>query len=94
MLGILTSIPSQKQLTKISALENEGIGYCVFSSSVLTHDTKQIPQLQPLRAYSFTGILVATDIKTALFAIHLVSPRRKFFYITSMEWMKAPVLDL
>jgi len=92
MLGILLSNPSQEQVKKISALSDAGIDYCVFSSLVLPEDTKQVPQLQPLRAYNFYGTLIATDIRTAEFAITLATPKKKFFYITSMEWTQVPVL--
>lgn len=92
MLGILLSDPSQEQVKKISALNDTGIDYCVFSSRALPENTKQVPQLQPLRAYSFEGTLIATDIRTAEFAITLAAPQKKFFYITSMEWTKAPTL--
>jgi hypothetical protein len=89
MLGILLSNPSKEQIEKISALGDANIDYCVFSSRVLPEDTKQIPQLQPLRAYSFGGTLIATDIRTAEFSRVLAAPKRKFFYITSMEWTQA-----
>lgn len=92
MLGILLSDPSQEQVKKISALNDTDIDYCVFSYRALPEETKQVPHLQPLRAHSFDGTLIATDIRTAEFAITLAAPQKKFFYITSMEWTQAPAL--
>ena len=90
MLGILLSNPSEETVKNISSLSNRGVSYCVFSPYALPEETKSIPHLQPLRAYNFKGTLIATDIRTARFAVHLALPRKKFFYITSMEWTESP----
>ena len=90
MLGILLSDLSQETVKKISKLGTAK--YCIFSSSPLPEDTLLVPQLQPLRAYNFKGTLIATDLRTAEFAINLRMPHKKLFYITSMEWTNAPAL--
>ena len=92
MLGIFLSRPSEEIVKKISKLVATDAKYCVFSADPLPEETPTIPQLQPLRAYNFKGMLVATDVRTAEFAIHLNLPSKKFFYIRSMEWMNAPTL--
>ena len=78
---------------KISTLSDKGRDYCVFSRFALSEETKKIPQLQPIRAYSFNGTMVATDIRGAEFMRTLVAPKKKYFYITSMEWMNASTLN-
>ena len=92
MLGLLIGNESPETIKKISNLSDERYDYCVFSRFALTEETKKIPQLQPIRAYSFQGTMVATDIRGAEFMRTLVAPKKNYFYITSMEWMNATVL--
>ena len=93
MLGILLSNPSEETVKKISKLGSTGAQYCVFSADPLPEKSPTIPQYQPLRAYNFKGMLLATDLRTADFAVNIQLPSKKFFYITSMEWVKVPALE-
>ena len=89
MLGIMLGDVPETDIKAISGLNDHNVDYCVFSSHALPEDVKRIPQLQPLRAYNFRGTMIATDIKTAEFASHLRLPKKKFFYIRSLEWFEA-----
>lgn len=89
MIGLLVGNESRETVEKISKLSDEGEDYCVFSLWALSEKTKKIPHMQPLRAYNFEGTMVATNIRAAEFMKNLVLPTKKYFYITSMEWVKA-----
>jgi|8_EtaG_2_1085327.scaffolds.fasta_scaffold44711_2 hypothetical protein len=92
MIGLLIGKESEETVEKISKLSDEGEQYCVFSLWALPEKTKKIPHLQPLRAYNFNGTMVATNIRAAEFMKTLVLPKKKYFYITSMEWLMADSL--
>ena len=92
MIGLLIGNEPKETVEKIAKLTDERENYCVFSLWALPEKTKKIPHLQPLRAYNFNGTMVATNIRTAEFMKTLVLPKRKYFYITSMEWMEADSL--
>lgn len=59
---------------------------CVFSMGSPTSNFKK-PFLQALRVYDFDKTIVATDITTAMMACDLILPKKKYFYITDLEWM-------
>jgi hypothetical protein len=59
---------------------------CVFSMGSPTPNFKK-PFLQTLRVYDFDKTIVATDITTAMMACDLILPKKKYFYITDLEWM-------
>ena len=59
---------------------------CVFSMGSPTANFKK-PFLQTLRVYDFDKTIVATDITTAMMACDLILPKKKYFYITDLEWM-------
>ena len=59
---------------------------CVFSTGSPTPNFKK-PFLQALRVYDFDKTIVATDITTAMMACDLILPKKKYFYITDLEWM-------
>jgi len=92
MLGILLFNPSEQIINRICDLNEDKGEYCIFSASPTTEKARNISQLQPLRAYNFKETLIASDIRTAEFAVNLSLPRKKFFYIRSCEWVRATSL--
>jgi hypothetical protein len=89
MIGFLIGNESTETVEKISKLTDEGQQYCVFGLWALNEKVKKIPHMQPLRAYNFDGTMIATNIRAAEFMKTLVLPKKKYFYITSMEWVGA-----
>jgi hypothetical protein len=59
---------------------------CVFSMGYPPPNFKK-PFFQALRAYDFKETIVATDITTAMFASTLMLPKKKYYYITGLEWV-------
>jgi hypothetical protein len=59
---------------------------CVFSTGAPTPNFKK-PFLQTLRIYDFDKTVIATDITTAMLASTLILPKKKYFYITNLEWV-------
>ena len=51
---------------------------CVFSTGSPTAN---------LRVYDFKETIVATDITTAMLASTLMLPKKKYYYITGLEWV-------
>lgn len=87
MLGIMLGNAKESTTKKISLLGEESISYCIFSYFPLGGGMdSRTPQLQPLRAYSFEGTLIATSIKTAEFIRPLKLPKKKLFYVETLEW--------
>ena len=59
---------------------------CVFSTGSPTANFKKT-FLQTLRVYDFKETIVATDITTAMLASTLMLPKKKYYYITGLEWV-------
>tara|TARA_R110002020_G_scaffold55309_2_gene153605 strand:+ start:26856 stop:27275 length:420 start_codon:yes stop_codon:yes gene_type:complete len=87
MIGVLMKGMDQGLLNKMIALTQTGKKCCLFSGSPLLSEVPALfPVFQPLRAYHFEGTLVSTDMSTTEMLSKLVLPKKKYFYVRSLEW--------
>ena len=85
MIGVLLSHSFDNEIIK-NLYENNGDKCCVFSTGAITPDYP-INFLQTLRVYDFKDTIVATDIPTAILTSKLNNPKKKYFYIRSLDWV-------
>lgn len=87
MIGVLMKGMDQGLINKMVAITRAGKKCCLFAGSPLASDVPALfPVFQPLRAYHFEGTLVSTDMSTTEMLSKLILPKRKYFYVRSLEW--------
>ena len=85
MIGLLLRHSFEEKVLE-SIYKNNSEDYCVFSTGA-PNPKFPVPFLQTLCVYDFDGTAVATDITTALLCASLKLPKKKYFYINSLEWV-------
>jgi len=93
MIGILSNNFDENFVKNAPSLDAGGRCVLFTSSIVPPNVVPSFCVLQTLRAYNFDGTLISTDIPTTEIAIKIKPPKRKIFYVSSMEWMSLPPVD-
>ena len=93
MIGILTADFNESLISGIEEATNRS-EVILFSNNVAPRPFPTwLSVMQIQRSYNFNGSLVAENIASAEILSSLIYPKKKFFYVKTLEWMSLPNIN-